>query len=136
MANTSEVTLSLQLKDSDLDAEELESMTQTMQQQLRDIAEQVERVPLLQTTPSGELVEKGDKKEPGLLQMEVNLENIGKLAAWIYQRVAGRSTKAKIKFGEGAEAVEFEFEGNSQKDLAATLDDVADFMKKIQQSQS
>lgn len=134
MPDASQVALSLRLDDSNLDRAELETLTQSLMPQLQDITEDVERVLVTQLI-SGELVEKGEEKEPGLLQMEVNLENIQKLVSWLYQRIAGRSTKARLKFGEGSTAIEFEFEGNSQKDLAATLQDATAFVEKITQIQ-
>jgi hypothetical protein len=138
MAETAIVPLTLALEDPDLDPEELETLTQNTQRQLRDIAEEVQRVPIqdnVRFDSGDDLLAKGDKKEPGLLQMEVNLENLKTVAAWIYQRVAGRSTKAKLKFGEGSNAIEFEFEGNNQKDLAATMQEMTLFVEKITQIQ-
>ncbi|HEY9817045.1 MAG TPA: hypothetical protein V6D20_14780, partial [Candidatus Obscuribacterales bacterium] len=104
--------LSLALSDPDLNSEELEVLTQTLHRQLYDLADDVERVPVQTMSSTGSLVQKGDETEPGLLQMEVNLDSVRKLAAWLWQRLAGRSTKATLKFGEGSRAVEFSFEGN------------------------
>jgi hypothetical protein len=134
MPQIPDVPLSLVLDDPDLDRTELEALTQSLQQQLRGITEDVARVPAKTVTPEG-VVEKGDEQEPGLLQMEVNLANIQKLAGWLYQRFAGRSTKARIKYGEGSTAIEFEFEGNSQKDLAATMQEATQFVERIAQIQ-
>ncbi|MEO0407446.1 MAG: hypothetical protein AAF289_08865 [Cyanobacteria bacterium P01_A01_bin.135] len=134
MAAATDVSLNLVLEDSDLDPGEVEALTQSLKQQLAAIAEDVERVPAKRVT-RGNVVEKGDKNEPGLLHMEVNLANIQKLAGWLYQRLAGRSTKARIKYGEGPDAVEFEFEGNSQKDLAATMQDFTAFVERVAQIQ-
>ncbi|MGJ3249625.1 MAG: hypothetical protein ACFE0J_00630 [Elainellaceae cyanobacterium] len=134
MSNASDVSLSLALEDPELDRDELETLTQSLRQQLSGITEDIERVPAKRLTPDG-VVEKGEGNEPGLLQMEVNLENIQKLASWLYQRLAGRSTKARVKYGEGSTAIEFEFEGNSQKELAATMQDVTEFVEKIAQIQ-
>ena len=134
MTDATDVSLSLSLEDADLDPGELEALTQSLKQQLAGIAEDVARVPTTRVT-RGDVVEKGDENEPGLLHMEVNLANIQKLAGWLYQRLAGRSTKARIRYGDGPDAVEFEFEGNSQKDLAATMRDATAFMERIAQIQ-
>ncbi|MGF1515678.1 MAG: hypothetical protein ACFB5Z_18530 [Elainellaceae cyanobacterium] len=134
MAGATDISLDLVLEDADLDTGELEALTQSLQQQISGIAEAVERVPAARVT-RGNVVEKGDENEPGLLQMEVNLANIQKLASCLYQRVAGRSTKARIKYGSGPDTVEFEFEGNSQKDLAATMQDATAFMERVAQIQ-
>jgi hypothetical protein len=128
--------LSLALSDPDLNPEELENLTQTIHRQLYDLTEDVERVPVQTLSPAGNLVQKGDENLPGLLQMEVNLDSIRKLSAWLWQRLAGRSTKATLKFGEGSNAVEFSFEGNSQTDLAATLQDATGFIERIMQIQT
>lgn len=128
--------LSLALSDPDLNSDELEVLTQTLHRQLYDLADDVERVPIQTMSPTGSLVQKGDETQPGLLQMEVNLDSVRKLAAWLWQRLAGRSTKATLKFGEGSRAVEFSFEGNSQTDLAATLEDATGFIERIMQLQT
>lgn len=136
MAVTPDVQLTLALADSDLDPEDLEALTQTFYQQLNEIATSVERLPVTQPAnadPSRDWLPKGEKK--GLLQMEINLDSIQTLATWLYRRLAGKSTKAKLKFGEGKNAIEFEFDGNSQKDLAATMADVTTFVEKITQMQ-
>jgi hypothetical protein len=128
------VPITLLLEDSDLRPDALESLTQNVQRQLVDIAEDVSRVPI-QGQGSIEMVGKGDQKQPGLLNLEINLDKIKAIVTWLYQRIAGKTTKAKLKFGEGSSALEFEFEGNSQKDLTATLQDVTVFVEKIKQIQ-
>jgi hypothetical protein len=128
------VPITLLLEDSDLRPDALESLTQNVQRQLVDIAEDVSRVPI-QGQGVIELVGKGEQKQPGLLNLEINLDKIKAVVTWLYQRIAGKTTKAKLKFGEGSSALEFEFEGNSQKDLTANLQDVTVFVEKIKQIQ-
>ena len=132
MTQSETVLLQVQLDDPNLDADSLEQLTKSLQPQLKNIAESVERVP--KTDPvTGELVQKGEENEPGLLQMEINLETIQKAVSWIYQRVAGRSTRVKLKFGEGSSAVEFEFEGNSVKDAQTIMQEASAFADKLSQ---
>jgi hypothetical protein len=128
------IPITLSLEDSDLRPDALESLTQSLQRQLADIAEEVSRVPV-QGQGAIELVGKGEQKQPGLLNLEINLDKIKAVVTWLYQRIAGKTTKARLKFGEGSDALEFEFEGNSQKDLTATLQEVTVFVEKIKQIQ-
>jgi hypothetical protein len=130
----SPIAITLSLEDSDLRPDALESLTQNVQSQLGEIAEEVRRVPV-QGQESIEMVGKGEQKQPGLLNLEINLDKIRAVVTWLYQRIAGKTTKAKLKFGEGSDALEFEFEGSSQKDLTATLQDVTMFVEKIKQIQ-
>lgn len=130
----SPIQLILSLEDSSLRPDALESLVQNVQSQLIHIAEDVSRVPVEGQAPS-ELREKGEQKQPGLLNLEINLDSIKSMVTWLYQRLAGKTTKAKLKFGEGSSTLEFEFEGNSQKDLAATLQEVTVFVEKVKQIQ-
>ncbi|MEM9216046.1 MAG: hypothetical protein AAGD25_17080 [Cyanobacteria bacterium P01_F01_bin.150] len=134
MPNNSPVALQLTLDDPELTSQELEQLTQNIQRGTSAIAYSVDRVAKVDSD-TGEFILKGDEKQPGLLQMEVNLENLTKLFTWLHQRLVGKTTTAKINFGTGSRQVTFEFEGQSQKDLAATLDDVADFVERIQKIQ-
>ena len=134
MVDTSNILLTLTLEDPALDSEDLENLTQTLQLQLSEITETIARLPLLAPGKEG-VVEKGDQNEPGLLQMEVNLKNINKLATWLYHRITGKSTKAKLVFGEGSRKVEVELEGSNQQELAAILADMAGFVEKVAQIQ-
>jgi hypothetical protein len=142
MVAPSPLPLTLKLEDADLDAAELDALTRSIQTQIQrqDLTETIDRPvvpvePIEEPTRGGDWVSKGEEKQPGILQMEVNLENINKLVSWLYQRLAGKTTKAKLSFGEGVNKVEFEFEGNNQKDLAATMEDVSKFIEKVQQIQ-
>lgn len=146
MVAPSPIPLTLKLEDADLDAAELESLTRSLQTQLRDLTETIERPivpvepidfvePVDEATRGADWVSKGEEKQPGILQMEVNLENINKLVSWLYQRLTGKTTKARLSYGEGVNKVEFEFEGNNQKDLAATMDDVVKFIERVQEIQ-
>jgi len=130
----SPIQLTLSLEDSSLRPDALESLVQNVQSQLIHIAEDVSRVPIERQAPN-ELREKGEQKQPGLLNLEINLDSIKSMVTWLYQRLAGKTTKAKLKFGEGSSALELEFEGNSQKDLAATLQEVTVFVEKVKQIQ-
>jgi hypothetical protein len=134
MSETPDVWLTLSVDDPQLDAEELENLTQNFQNQLREIAEQVNRVPSTEE-PTRSFTQKGDKPEPGSLNLQINLDSIKTLATWLYERLMGKTTKAKVKFGEGSQAIEFEFEGNNQKDLATTMKQVEVFVQNISQIQ-
>ena len=129
MAQSETVSLQVQLDDPSLNAAALEQLTQSLQPQLQKIVGQVERVPK-NRSGDGELVKKGDEKEPGLLQMEINLESIQKAVSWIYQRVAGRPTRVKLKLPEG---IEFEFEGNNVKDAQTIMQEVSALTEKLSQ---
>ena len=134
MPDSSLIALQLTLDDPELTSPELEQLTQNIQRGANAIAQSVERVAKVDPG-TGEFILKGDEKQPGLLQMDVNLETLTKLFSWLHQRLVGKSTTAKISFGTGNRQVTFEFEGQSQKDLKATLDDVADFVERVQKSQ-
>ena len=135
MPNHSPVALQLTLDDPELRPQELEQLTQTIQRGTRAIAHSVNRVAKVDPS-TGEFILKGDETQPGLLQMEINLENLTKLFTWLHQRLVGKSTTAKIDYIiDSNSQVSFEFEGQSQKDLAATLNDVADFVERMQEIQ-
>lgn len=136
MPELAPIPLTLVLDDPELDREELEALTRTVQVQLRELTETIERQPVVMETYDDQgILRKGEGNAPGILKMEVNLENIKKVVSWLYQRLFGKPTKAKLSFGEGKDKVEFEFEGNTQKDLATTLEDVARFIERTQQLQ-
>jgi len=134
MSDNSPIALQLTLDDPDSTPQQLERLTQNIQQGANAIAQSVERVAKVDPD-TGEFILKGDEQQPGLLQMEVNLENFTKLFTWLHQRLVGKTTTAKVSFGTGSRQVTFEFEGQSQKDLKETLDDVADFRERIQNNQ-
>ena len=134
MPDSPPVALQLTLEDPESTHQELERLTQNIQQGTSAIAQSVERVAKVDAN-TGEFILKGDEKQPGLLQMEINLENLSKFFTWLHQRLVGKTTTAKISFGTGSRQVTFEFEGQSQQDLRETLDDVADFVERIQESQ-
>ncbi|NET49889.1 MAG: hypothetical protein F6K09_14475, partial [Merismopedia sp. SIO2A8] len=100
MPDSSPVALQLTLDDPDATPQELERLTQNIQQGANAIAQSVNRVAKVDPG-TGEFILKGDEKQPGLLQMEINLENLTKLFSWLHQRLVGKSTTAKISFGTG-----------------------------------
>ncbi|NJL63000.1 MAG: hypothetical protein HC903_15625, partial [Methylacidiphilales bacterium] len=96
------------------------------------LVEDVNRIPLAELPETINLTSKGDKTEPGILDIKINLDSIKGMAQWLWERLIGTSTEAKIKYKD----LEFEFKGKNQKDLALTMQNMEKFIASITALQS
>ena len=119
-----DVIIDLRNADRDLDAEELEALTQNLFQQIKEIDEvkQVHRI--LEPNPP-----QGSKPLDaafliGLLQAEVNIANIKALLGFIWERLSGKPIELKVE----ADGKTLEVKAYSQQELYAAIEAAKDFL--------
>lgn len=119
-----DVTLDLRNSEPDLTEEELETLTQRLFQQMRDLYElkQVNRV--AQPTPP-----EGSKPLDaafivGLLTAEVNAENIRAVLNFIWERLSGKPIELKVE----ANGKTLEVKAYSQQELSAAVEAAKEFL--------
>lgn len=119
-----DVTLDLRHSEPDLTEEELETLTQRLFQQMRELYElkQVNRV--AQPTPP-----EGSKPLDaafivGLLTAEVNAENIRAVLSFIWERLSGKPIELKVE----ANGKTLEVKAYSQQELSAAVEAAKEFL--------
>jgi hypothetical protein len=128
MTTSNNIELTWILEDEDLEADELESLVQNLSRQALNIVEDVNRVKLdTDSTPKDGFTTKGEGSKSGILNVEINLENIAKFVTWLHERLTGKMAEATIEYG----AAKVSFKVNNQKDLAQTLKDAEHFIAAI-----
>lgn len=134
MANTSNFQLTIDFRDSNnLDDEELlEEFTQKLYTQMRDddnLEEiKVNRIPVpVSKLPEGHK-SKGDKKESGILNIELNLANIKTFITFLWERLSGKATEVEVKIDKKGS---IKLKVGSQKDLSAAIQDVEKLVKSL-----
>ncbi|NJR14280.1 MAG: hypothetical protein HC785_00325 [Calothrix sp. CSU_2_0] len=132
MSKLPNIEILLILQDSEADEEELELLLQNITGEIGGLVEDVNRIPLAELPETINLTSKGDKTEPGILDIKINLDSIKGMAQWLWERLIGTSTEAKIKYKD----LEFEFKGKNQKDLALTMQNMEKFIASITALQS
>ncbi|MBD1842272.1 hypothetical protein H6F89_02360 [Cyanobacteria bacterium FACHB-63] len=129
MTVSDEIQLSLALQNAEFDAEDLEALTQQLYSQIREIAEEVDRVyPSLDPSLPKELAPKGDKPEPGVFDLKITFSSLETLVKWLYQRLFGTPTEVTIEY----EDLKFSFKGDSQQKLDATLESAQRFISEVE----
>lgn len=125
MAGEPNVTLTIDLNDSDLDAEETDEAVQNLLAQMRELdeIEAVDRVfdphpPAGNKTIGGFLV--------GLLIAEVSVANFKKLGAFLGDRIGNKPIKLKVKAPDGRE---LELEASSREEFDYAYEKAQAFLK-------
>lgn len=119
----SNIKLTIALKDSDLDEEELDEITQNLLQQMRrlDEVEQADR--LLDPNPP-----EGNKSLGGflvgILTAEVNPANIKALMGFLSDRLGGKQIEMEVE----ANGKKLKVKASSQKELLAALEAAQQFV--------
>ncbi|AFZ01692.1 hypothetical protein [Calothrix sp. PCC 6303] len=132
MSEQSNIEILLILQDSETDEEELELLLQNITGEIQGLVEDVNRLPIAELPEASSLKSKGDKTESGVLDIKINLDSIKGMTKWLWERLVGTSTEAKIKYKD----LEFEFKGKNQKDLAVTMQNMEKFIAAIAALQS
>jgi ribosomal protein L27 len=131
MADSSDVEIILTLQDPEADQEALEALVQGFYDQLAELAEQVDRVPVADLPADSEYLPKGDKSEAGILDIKINLSQLQAMGKWLYERLVGTGVEATVKYKPDGE-VEFSYKGKNQKDLSAYTQEVQQFVKDVE----
>lgn len=133
MSKKYNIEILLILQDNEADEEELELLLQNITGEIEELVEDVNRLPVEELPKAGNnLKTKGDKTESGILDIKINLDSIKSMTKWLWERLVGTSTEAKIKYKD----LEFEFKGKNQKDLAVTMKNMENFIATIAALQS
>jgi len=122
--------LILVLTDPNHDAEMIEELTQQYYDQLSDtIGDLVEDVVRVAAEPQAKsAISKGAPQQAsGILQLDVNLEQLGKLGQWLYEKLAGKPIRVSLKIGD----IAYEIDGVSQKDRQTVMQDMQAFVEKL-----
>lgn len=119
----SNIKLNIAIKDSDLDEEELDEITQTLLQQMRrlDEVEQVDRL-LDPNPPEGNKALGGFLV--GILTAEVNPANIKALMGFLSDRLGGKQIEMEVE----ANGKKLKIKASSQKELSAALEAAQQFV--------
>ena len=125
MASEPNVTLTIDLNDPDLDAEETDEAIQNLLAQMRELdeIEAVDRV-FDPNPPAGNKAIGGFVV--GLLMAEMSVANFKKLGAFLGDRIGNKSIKLKVKAPDGRE---MELEASSQAEFDYAYQKAQDFLK-------
>ncbi|MBD2016520.1 hypothetical protein H6F96_21425 [Microcoleus sp. FACHB-53] len=119
-----DVTIDLRNSQPDLAPEELETLTQRLFQQMKDIDEvkQVHRIP--EPNPPAGSKPLDAAFLIGLLQAEVNLANIKALLGFIWERLSGKPIELTVE----ANGKKLEVKAYSEQELTAAIEAAKDFL--------
>lgn len=124
MANSSNIQITLTLKDKDLDDEELQEATERLLQQMRELDE-VEKANLVADPNPQE----GSKSLfgflPGLLMAEVNAKNIKALFEFLGDRLGGKPIELEVE----ANGKKLKVTASSQQELEAAIQAAEKFVE-------
>lgn len=125
MAGEPNVTLTIDLNNPDLDAEETDEAVQNLLAQMRELdeIEAVDRVRDLNPPPGNKAI---GGVLVGLLMTEVSVANFKKLGAFLGDRLGGKPIKFKVKAPDGRE---LELEASSQAEFDYAYAKAQDFLK-------
>ena len=125
MADEPNVTLTIDLNDPDLDAEETDEAVQNLLAQMRELdeIEAVDRV-FDPNPPAGNKAIDGFVV--GLLMAEVSVANFKKLGAFLGDRLGNKPIKLKVKAPDGRE---MELEASSQAEFDYAYEKAQAFLK-------
>jgi ferric-dicitrate binding protein FerR (iron transport regulator) len=124
MTITSNVQITIALKDSDLDDEKLQEETENLLQQMRALDE-VEDANLV-ADPNPPERGKGGGFLLGLLTAEVNAKNIKALFQFLSDRLGGKPIKLALKTPDGRE---INLEASSREEFEFVMHKAQDFLK-------
>lgn len=119
----SNVKLTIALSDSDLDAEELDKVTRNLLQEMNELDE-VEQASLVKVEKAPE----GSKALAGILlgilQAEVNVDNILKVLGFIGDREKGKTIEMELE----ADSRKLKLKASNQQDLVAAIQATQEFI--------
>lgn len=120
------IELKVAVQDEQATDEELQAILTTLAMELENQEATVTLAePSRKTSGTGELT-KGEENG-SLLDIKINLDTLKDIAKWLYERLAGTTTKVKFKYGD----LEFEFSGRNQ-DLQSAQKSIEDWISKIE----
>lgn len=132
MTDESTVQFILDLTTTGLEEEELNRLTITLLQQMKDsdefekvnrVAVEDEDIPKDAKSIEGFIV--------GILMAEVNSQNIISAISWVQRRLSGKTLKFTVKTPQGTE---ISLEGRTLKDIEALMQEAEKFLKKSEDS--
>ncbi|WP_026731743.1 hypothetical protein [Fischerella sp. PCC 9605] len=123
MPDTSNIKLTIALKEPDLEAEELEKQARNLVQELKDIDE-VEDASLVAVTetPQGSKALGGFLL--GILQAEVSIENCKKLFSFLGDRLGGKPIELEVE----ANGKKLKVTASSREELMAAIQAAQEFV--------
>ncbi|MEG4970462.1 hypothetical protein QUB11_28010 [Microcoleus sp. B6-A1] len=130
MTNESTVQFIIDLTTTGLEEEELNRLTVTLLQQMKDLDEfeKVNRVAV-----EDEDIPKDAKSIEGfivgMLMAEVNSQNIISAISWVHRRLSGKTLKFTIKTPQGTE---ISLEGSTLKDIEALMQKAEKFLNETE----
>lgn len=77
--------------------------------------------------PAPPMIAKGDGGT-SILDVKINLEALQTFGLWLYERLVGTTTKVNFEY----EGIKFAFEGRSDRDRAAAMQDFQDFIAQLE----
>jgi hypothetical protein len=130
MTDKSTVQFTIDLATTDLEDEELNRLTVTLLQQMKDSDEfeKVNRVAV-----EDEEIPKNTKSIEGfilgILMAEVNSQNIQSAVSWLHRRLSGKTLKFTLRTPQGTE---ISLEGSTLKDIEALMQKAEKFLKETE----
>lgn len=123
MLNKSNIKLTIAIQDSDLEAEELERLTQNLLQEIQEIDE-VEDARLVESKeiPTGAKSLGGSLL--GVLQAEVSFANFKKLVEFIKNRLSGKVIELEVE----ANGKKLKVKASSEQGLIAAVEQAQKFV--------
>jgi hypothetical protein len=127
MADASNLQLTIDFSNSDLDSEELEDLTKLLFEQM-DSLEEVKKVERIREKPTGEVkagAEDLGKWLVGILTTEIPIPNLMPVVKFVLSRLSGK--RVKLKASAKGKTLELEAIGTSQEEVLAIIQKIKDF---------
>jgi hypothetical protein len=125
MNNSIEFQLAVQ--DEQATDDELQLVLRTLAAELEYQLAEVVPVAPMDVSRNSELVKKGEGSS-SILDVKIDLNTLQTFGKWLYERLMGTTTKVKFEYGD----VKFEFEGRTDRDRAAAMQDFENFVTKLE----
>lgn len=130
MAGMSNLLLTIDFSDSDLDSEDLETLTQSLYEDI-DSLEEVESVERIREKPAGDVkagAEDLGKLMVGVLTTQIPLPTIKPVVNFLFSRLS--SKKVKVKAEANGKTIELETVGTSKEEVLVLIEQLKDFVEK------
>jgi hypothetical protein len=134
MLNNCNIQLTINFKDSNLDADELEELTQSLFKQMDEL-DAVETVERIREQPPRDVKAGADelgKWVLGILKTQIPLPNLAPVMQFIFRRLSGK--KVKLKAEANGKTIELEANSTSQEEVLALVQSLKDFAKSASEN--
>ncbi|MBF2035598.1 MAG: hypothetical protein IGR92_08960 [Leptolyngbyaceae cyanobacterium T60_A2020_046] len=131
---SSSLEFHLSVQDGQSTDEDLQAMLVALAAELENQAAEVTATqkvempsPSVDGLPVPPMIPKGDGGT-SILNVKINLEALQTFGLWLHKRLAGTTTKVNFEY----EGIKFAFEGRSDRDRAAAMQDFQDFIAQLE----